>query len=85
MWKRYFYARRRPWQPRAVQWAWRGSGWFLDKVWQAMALSLAAQVATFGLGLYYFHQFPLSFLFSNLVAVPISSGGRVCGAGFAGA
>ena len=70
----YFYARRRPWQPKAVQWVWRGSGWFLDKVWQAVALSLAAQVATFGLGLYYFHQFPFSFLFSNLVAVPISSG-----------
>ena len=70
----YFYARRRPWQPKVVQWLWRGSSWFLDKVWQAVALSLAAQVATFGLGLYYFHQFPLSFLFSNLVAVPISSG-----------
>ena len=70
----YFYARRRPWQARPVQWAWKGSGWFLDKVWQAVALSLAAQVATFALGLYYFHQFPFSFLFSNLVAVPISSG-----------
>ncbi|MGY3090344.1 competence protein ComEC [Hymenobacter sp. UYAg731] len=72
--KAYFYARRRPWQPKAVQWAWRATGWSLDKVWQAVALSLAAQVATFGLGLYYFHQFPFSFLFSNLVAVPISSG-----------
>ncbi|MCI1186047.1 ComEC family competence protein [Hymenobacter sp. DH14] len=70
----YFYARRRPWQPKAVQWLWKASGWFLDKLWQAVALSLAAQVATFGLGLYYFHQFPFSFLFSNLVAVPISSG-----------
>jgi competence protein ComEC len=69
----YFYARRRPWQPKIVQWAWRATGWFLDLTWQATALSLAAQVATFGLGLYYFHQFPLSFLFSNLVAVPISS------------
>ena len=69
----YFYARRRPWQPKAVQWSWRGSGWVLDKIWQATALSLAAQVATVGLGLFYFHQFPLSFLFSNLVAVPISS------------
>ncbi|WP_460503889.1 ComEC/Rec2 family competence protein, partial [Hymenobacter agri] len=70
----YFYARRRPWQPKAVQWLWKATGWSLDKVWQAVALSLAAQVATFGLGLYYFHQFPFSFLFSNLVAVPISSG-----------
>jgi competence protein ComEC len=70
----YFYQRRRPWQARPVQWAWRGSGMFLNLVWQATALSLAAQVATFPLGLFYFHQFPLSFLFSNLVAVPISSG-----------
>ncbi|OGX81460.1 hypothetical protein BEN47_05805 [Hymenobacter lapidarius] len=77
----YFYARRRPWQPKMVQWSWRGSGWFLDKVWQATALSLAAQVATFGLGLFYFHQFPLSFLFSNLVAVPISSGAVYVGLG----
>ena len=68
------YARRRPWQPRAVQWAWRGGGALLDFTWQAVALSLAAQVATVGLTLFYFHQFPLSFLFSNLVAVPISSG-----------
>lgn len=70
----YFYARQRPWQPKAVQWLWKKSGWFVDKFWQAVALSLAAQVATFALGLYYFHQFPFSFLFSNLVAVPISSG-----------
>ena len=77
----YFYARRRPWQPRLVQWGWRGSGWFLTVVWQATALSLAAQVATFGLGLYYFHQFPLSFLLSNLVAVPISSGAVYVGLG----
>ena len=77
----YFYARRHPWQPKAVQWSWRSSGWFLDKVWQATALSLAAQVATFGLGLFYFHQFPLSFLFSNLVAVPISSGAVYVGLG----
>ncbi|MDO7849261.1 ComEC/Rec2 family competence protein [Hymenobacter sp. M29] len=71
--KEYFYARQRAWQSKAGNWLWRTIGWFLDKVWQAVALSLAAQVATFGLGLYYFHQFPFSFLFSNLVAVPISS------------
>ncbi len=70
----YCYARRRPWQPKAVQWFWKAGGWSLDKIWQAVALSLAAQVATFALGLYYFHQFPFSFLLSNLVAVPISSG-----------
>ncbi|MBX0290574.1 ComEC family competence protein [Hymenobacter sp. HSC-4F20] len=71
--KQYFLGRQRPWQPKAVQkgWQWLGIGG--EYVWQATALSLAAQVATFPLGLFYFHQFPLSFLFSNLVAVPISS------------
>ncbi|WP_201978731.1 ComEC/Rec2 family competence protein [Hymenobacter rubidus] len=77
----YFYARQRPWQPKVVQWLWKKIGWLLDKIWQAVALSLAAQVATFGLGLYYFHQFPFSFLFSNLVAVPISSGAVYVGLG----
>lgn len=70
----WFDNRRRPWQPRPVQALWRAGGWAAHAVWQATALSLAAQVATFPLGLFYFHQFPLSFLFSNLVAVPISSG-----------
>ncbi|WP_082016998.1 ComEC/Rec2 family competence protein [Hymenobacter sp. DG25B] len=64
----------RPWQPRFLQQLWRGAGHSADWIWQATALSLAAQVATFPLGLFYFHQFPLTFLFSNLVAVPISSG-----------
>jgi competence protein ComEC len=80
----YFYARQRPWQHKAVQWFWKKSGGLLSKVWQAVALSLAAQVATFGLGLYYFHQFPFSFLFSNLVAVPISSGAVYVGLGLLG-
>jgi competence protein ComEC len=72
--KAYFEGHRRAWQSRPVQWGWRGLGVLTGSIWQATALSLAAQVATFPLGLFYFHQFPLSFLFSNLVAVPISSG-----------
>ena len=35
-----------------------------------MAVSIAAQIATFPLGLLYFHQFPIYFLFGNLLAVP---------------
>ncbi|WP_324671622.1 ComEC/Rec2 family competence protein [Hymenobacter sp. GOD-10R] len=72
--KGYFLNRQRPWQPKSVQKFWRWTSWLTDNIWQATALSLAAQVATFPLGLFYFHQFPLSFLASNLVAVPISSG-----------
>ncbi len=40
-----------------------------DWVWAYCALSLAAQLATFPISIYYFHQFPVYFLLSNLVIV----------------
>lgn len=49
---------------------WETSSWFWDKVWQITCVSIAAQIATFSLGLLYFHQFPLYFLFSNLFVIP---------------
>jgi competence protein ComEC len=55
------------------------SSWFtfrhrlLNKLWSAVSLSLAAQIATFPLAVYYFHQFPIYFLISNLfIMLPIS-------------
>ena len=42
----------------------------LDKAWQITAVSIAAQIATFPLGLYYFHQFPNFFMISNLIVIP---------------
>ncbi len=41
----------------------------IDYAWSYCALSIAAQLATFPLSLYYFHQFPLYFLISNLLIV----------------
>lgn len=41
----------------------------LDYVWSYSALSVAAQLATFPFSIYYFHQFPVYFLFSNLFIV----------------
>lgn len=41
----------------------------LDYVWSYSALSVAAQLATFPVSVYYFHQFPVYFLFSNLFIV----------------
>jgi len=64
---------RRSWHAPAAQKAWRAAAGLADASWQLTALSLAAQVATFPMGLYYFHQFPFNFLLSNLIAVPISS------------
>ncbi len=44
----------------------------LDKLWSTIALCLAAQIATFPLSIYYFHQFPLYFIFANIfILIPI--------------
>lgn len=47
--------------------------WIVDLAWQIVAVSIAAQIATFPLSLYYFHQFPNLFLLSNLVVIPVSN------------
>ena len=44
-----------------------------DQIWQIVAISLAAQIATIPVSLYYFHQFPSYFLAANIVAIPLSS------------
>src|SRR5205085_2819136 len=46
---------------------------FLDLVWNLSSVTLAAQVLTFPLCIYLFHQFPIYFLLTNLVAIPLSS------------
>lgn len=46
----------------------------LQSVWKAVSVTLAAQVFTTPLCIYYFHQFPMYFLLANLLAVPLSSG-----------
>jgi competence protein ComEC len=43
--------------------------WFADQIWSYTALSCAAQLATFPLAMYYFHQFPVYFLIGNLLIV----------------
>ena len=45
---------------------------WLDKTWQLMAVSIAAQLLTFPVCIYYFNQFPNLFLISNMIAVPLS-------------
>ena len=52
---------------------WEPTSLFWDRVWQVTCVSLAAQLATFSLSLFYFHQFPVYFLFSNLLVIPLSS------------
>ncbi|MBL7942129.1 MAG: ComEC family competence protein [Flavobacteriales bacterium] len=46
---------------------------WIDQVWKLTCVSVAAQLLTFPIGFYYFHQFPVYFLLSNLIAVPLST------------
>ena len=55
------------------------SDWFyfsnkiVRSVWQLASVSLAAQLFTLPLCIYYFHQVPLLFLVSNIIAIPIAT------------
>lgn len=52
-------------QPMVQGWLDVDNKW-LDKLWLLCSASIAAQVITFPLSAYYFHQFPVYFLLSNL-------------------
>ncbi|TZF82760.1 ComEC family competence protein [Pedobacter sp. BS3] len=53
--------------------SWYIKNWLGDKIWGYISLSLAAQAATFPLSMYYFHQFPVYFLISNLfIVLPVA-------------
>jgi competence protein ComEC len=52
-------------QPKIENWLYIKNKW-LNKLWTAVAISLAAQLITYPLSVYYFHQFPVYFLISNL-------------------
>ena len=57
-----------PWVNNWVYTKW----WLPRKIWEITAVSIAAQIATFPLGLLYFHQFPNYFLLSNLIVIPLA-------------
>lgn len=42
-------------------------------VWGLICVSIAAQIATFPVSLYYFHSFPNFFLLANLFVIPLSN------------
>lgn len=44
----------------------------LDKIWALITVSIAAQLGTFPLAIYYFHQFPNYFLLTNIWVIPLA-------------
>lgn len=55
--------------PIIYKWLYFENG-FGQKIWSLVALSIAAQLTTFPLSLFYFHQFPVYFWLSGIFAVP---------------
>jgi competence protein ComEC len=58
-------------QPLILNW-WLPSSKVGEYFWQLTAVSIAAQLVTFPLSVYYFHVFPTYFLIANLFVIPIS-------------
>lgn len=59
-------------QPKIENWWYIENKW-LGKLWSTVAISLAAQLITCPLSVYYFHQFPVYFLISNLfIVIPVA-------------
>ncbi len=46
---------------------------FLDYFWQLISVSIAAQIGTFPITMFYFGQFPLYFILTNILIIPIAT------------
>lgn len=56
-----------------LQKLWLPKNWFIKQIWSITTVSVAAQIGTAPIGLYYFHQFPNYFIITNLIVIPLSS------------
>lgn len=52
---------------------WSPKAKIVQLLWGLTTVSIAAQLASSPLSLYYFHQFPNYFIFTNYIAIPLSS------------
>ena len=58
------------WLYPLLQKLWFPKNWIINKVWQLLSVSIAAQLGVLPISLFYFHQFPGLFFISNLLVVP---------------
>ncbi|RIV70896.1 ComEC/Rec2 family competence protein [Flagellimonas aequoris] len=49
---------------------WYPDNYFLQKIWQLLSVSVAAQLGVLPISLFYFHQFPALFFVANLLIIP---------------
>ncbi|MEO0627631.1 MAG: ComEC/Rec2 family competence protein, partial [Bacteroidota bacterium] len=65
-------------QQTIARW-WKPQSKILQPVWSVMSVSLAAQIGTLPLVMYYFQQFPLYFLLSGSLVIITAYGGLIAG------
>jgi len=53
--------------------SWYIKNWLGDKIWMLTALGISAQLGTFPIAIYYFHQFPIYFWLTGIFVVPFAS------------
>ncbi len=58
------------WLYPKLQTLWFPKNYFVRKIWQLLAVSIAAQMGVLPISLFYFHQFPGLFFLSNLIILP---------------
>ncbi len=58
-------------QPKIYRW-FTIENYVLHKAWELTTVSIAAQIGTFPLAIYYFHQFPNYFVLANLLVLPMA-------------
>lgn len=58
-------------QPLILNW-WLPPNKAIEYIWQLTSVSLAAQLVTFPLSIFYFHVFPTYFLLGNLLILPLA-------------
>ena len=49
---------------------WKPKFIIIDKLWQILTVTIAAQIGVLPISLFYFHQFPSLFFVSNIVVIP---------------
>lgn len=52
---------------------WQPQNKILHYIWEVLTVSFAAQIGTFPICLYYFHQFPCLFFVTNILILPVLS------------
>ncbi|MDR7369432.1 ComEC/Rec2 family competence protein [Flavobacterium aquidurense] len=61
------------WLQPLLKQIWAPENKILNYIWEALTVSFAAQIGTFPLCLYYFHQFPGLFFITNILIIPVLS------------